>query len=396
MGRKGNDYPGVEIRENSVRIYFTWQGRLCREPLPFKPTLANLKRAARLRDEIVQRIRVGAFVYEHYFPNSKRAGQSRRPTFGELAQRWVNANAHLARSTLNGYRKILEQLYMPALTDRQIDKIPYSELASLIASHPWRSGKTRNNALTPLKGVFEMALLDGAIENDPTARLKAVKSQKPSPDPLTLEEVRLLLDWMVKHQGDAVRNLFEIAIFTGLRTSELIALQWGDIDFNAGLLRIQRAKVLKQYKGTKTSQIRDVELNSLAMAALQRHKAHGFLAGGTVFLHPRIREPFNDDKPVRLLWDAALKAVGIRHRIAYQTRHTFATLNLMAGANPMWVARQMGHTTMKMTLERYGRWIDSADRGNERAKLEARLWEYFGKKSGEPWETMDKPFIDNQ
>jgi len=212
MGRRGNDYPGVEIREKSVRIYFTWQRKLCREPLPFKPTLANLKRVAKLRNEIVQRIRVDAFVYEHYFPNSKRAPQSRKPTFGELAQRWLNANAHLARSTSNGYRKILEQLYMPSLADRQIDQIPYSELASLIASYPWKSGKTRNNALTPLKGVFEMALLDGAIENDPTARLKAVKSQKPPPDPLTLEEVRLLLDWMVKHQADAVRNLFEVAI----------------------------------------------------------------------------------------------------------------------------------------------------------------------------------------
>lgn len=176
----------------------------------------------------------------------------------------------------------------------------------------------------------------------------------------------------------------------------MIALQWGDIDFNAGLLRVQRVKVFRQYKGTKTSQIRDVELNSRAMAALQKHKAHGFLAGGTVFLHPRTGEPFNDDKPVRLLWDAALKGIGIRHRNAYQTRHTFATLNLMAGANPMWVARQMGHTTMKMTLERYARWIDSADRGNERAKLEARLWENFGKKSGEPWKTMENLTSENQ
>ena len=42
----------------------------------------------------------------------------------------------------------------------------------------------------------------------------------------------------------------------------------------------------------------------------------------------------------------------------------------MAGANPMWVARQLGHTSMKMLLEKYSRWIDAADKQREKAKIE--------------------------
>ncbi|OYY48915.1 MAG: hypothetical protein B7Y48_08230 [Methylophilales bacterium 28-44-11] len=45
----------------------------------------------------------------------------------------------------------------------------------------------------------------------------------------------------------------------------------------------------------------------------------------------------------------------------------------MAGANPMWVARQMGHATMQMLLTVYSRWIDGADKSQEKNKIEARL-----------------------
>ncbi len=77
-----------------------------------------------------------------------------------------------------------------------------------------------------------------------------------------------------------------------------------------------------------------------------------------MFIDPITGSPYVGDKPPRLDWDAALKALGIHHGNAYQTRHTFAALNLMAGANPMWVVRQLGHTTMAMVLQHYGRWID--------------------------------------
>ena len=48
-------------------------------------------------------------------------------------------------------------------------------------------------------------------------------------------------------------------------------------------------------------------------------------------------------------------------------------MNLMAGANPMWLARQMGHSNMQMLLTTYAKWIDGADRKKEVSKIE----EYF-------------------
>jgi len=66
-----------------------------------------------------------------------------------------------------------------------------------------------------------------------------------------------------------------------------------------------------------------------------------------------------------------LKRLGLRYREPYQTRHTSATLALMAGANPSYIARQLGHTNANMLFRVYSKWIDGADKSREREKLDA-------------------------
>src|SRR5438874_4124793 len=76
------------------------------------------------------------------------------------------------------------------------------------------------------------------------------------------------------------------------------------------------------------------------------------------------------------MWIPALKKAGVRYRKPYQTRHTYASMMLMAGENPMWVAKQMGHTDWSLTAKRYSRWIpsDMPDAGQKAVKL----WSHFG------------------
>jgi integrase len=64
-------------------------------------------------------------------------------------------------------------------------------------------------------------------------------------------------------------------------------------------------------------------------------------------------------------------------RRAYQTRHTYATNNLMGGVNPAYIARQMGHSNAKILFTVYAKWIDAADRGREKAKMEAVMSNEF-------------------
>lgn len=364
------DYRGIEARGESIRIAFQWQGRRCRETLKLPPTKKNMAYAAGLRAEILRKIALGTFQYSDFFPDSPKADKGSSPTFLKLARQWMDGQTHLAYATEKEYRAMLNRYWVPRLGGLEIRAITHGLLLEVIASHTW-SGKTRNNAIGPLKAIFDMAHQDGLIDNNPASRLRNAKVQKPEPDPLTLDEVEQVLCWMKREP--VWHAYFEMALFSGLRTSELIALEWGDLDLPRQTIRVQRARVRGKIKGTKTGSIRDVELSTRALAALQSQKARTFLAGGPIFLHPATGEPIIDDRPPRLFWTAALKAVGLRHRDAYQTRHTCISLWLMAGANPMWVARQAGHSSPQMTFQRYGRWIARADAGMEMAKVEARI-----------------------
>lgn len=66
---------------------------------------------------------------------------------------------------------------------------------------------------------------------------------------------------------------------------------------------------------------------------------------------------------------ALLPIAGIRSRDARQTRHTYATLMLLAGAKPAFVSRQMGHANSQMFFKTYSKWLDSEDDWREVRKL---------------------------
>lgn len=203
------------------------------------------------------------------------------------------------------------------------------------------------------------------ISLNPAERLLYVKRQKKQPDPLTLEEVELVLGHIFEHFSPTIYSYFELAFFTGLRTSEQIALRWEDVDFKRSILNVQRSKVLQEVnERTKNYVAREVELNSHSLAALKRQRHLTFETGDWIFLNPNTGKLFIDDRPMRR-WIWIPRLLGLRHRACYQTRHTYATLMLMSGANPAWAASQLGHS-MQMFLtvmwHRKTEFKDNADR----------------------------------
>ena len=129
-------------------------------------------------------------------------------------------------------------------------------------------------------------------------------------------------------------------------------------------------------ESTKTNHIRDVELNSRALSALNRQKPLTFTLEEYVFINPVTALRWNNEaSQCRIYWNPTLKTFELEKRVKYQTRHTFATMNLMAGANTMWLSRQMGHSNMQMQLTIYSKWIDGADKKKEVSKIENFFYE---------------------
>lgn len=370
---------GIKQHGSGIQITFYWLGKRYRPTLKIRPSATNIKYAERLKCEIERSIALGTYTLEQFakhFPTSRIARtlpdqKKTIPTFEELSNTWLVTINDLAAGSIDNYKKMLS-FWLTKIGNLPITEIPYSTLLSISNSQGWKP-KYRNNMLIPMRRIFDIALQDEVIQRNPADKIKNSKVQKEPPDPFTIDEVNCILEHMASTYNEQVLNYFEFAFFTGVRPEEAIALKWGEINFNEKLARIRRVRTAKtDRETTKTSKIRDIELNSRALHAINRQKVHTFMSDDYVFHNPVTGKRWNSEKSQRKnYWIPTLKKLGIRSRVQYQTRHTYATMNLMAGANPMWVSRMMGHSSMQMLLNIYAKWIDGADKHRENIKIEA-------------------------
>jgi integrase len=387
MGR-GRTGSGVEIRDTSIRVSFTWRGKRRRETLDLPPSPPNVKFAVRLVEEIKRKIDIDAFDYATYFPASKIAKDLQQElapvsTFKDLCDTWLKTKGRLAAATLSQYGNALRFWQEQLGADKSIDELTHARIAAVVGSHPWASAKLCNNYLIPLRGVFVLAGREIKALENPLDGIENAKHQSAPPDPLSVAEMRKVLVDLRKWYDVQVANYFEFAFLTGMRPEELIALRWDDIDWAHGTIRVERAKTFKgAIKPLKTYSARDVDLVGRAMELLREQKPHTFMKAGRqeewkngeIFGNPNTGRPWHDERSQRdHFWQPCLRRIGIRMRRPYQTRHTYATTALMGGVNPAYISRQMGHKSAKMLFSVYAKWIDSADRGRERAKLEDML-----------------------
>jgi integrase len=214
---------------------------------------------------------------------------------------------------------------IPTFGDLAIAELTASKVKEWLSELPC-SNKRKGNILTPLRQTFEELYHDEIIDKNPLKRVK---------------------------------NLIQFAFYSGLRTSELIALRWQDVDFENNRIFVSSAYVRGQLKDTKTkSGKQEVTLQPQAREALLSEQAFTTKQNETVFHDPDTHQPWRNDQPIRKrIWIPALKKAGINYRNPYQTRHTFASALLSRGENPLWVASQMGHEDWSMIIKVYGRWI---------------------------------------
>ncbi len=365
---------GLKIRPSSIQIRFQYQGRRYEETVKMKPTQANIRAAARMRQDILREIALGQFSFSNWFPDSKHATAENAAsgTFAQVATDYLESLT-LADSTIQEYRKLMKRYWIPILGDSLIRDLRYSTLIKSVNGIPWRTAKTRNNAIVPLKGAFRFALQDLLIEHNPADSITNIRHMKPDPDPFSLSEINKITAWLYESTHETEANLIDFAFWSGLRSSELSALLWSDVDWNKGVVKVQRSRERSGggVKPPKTYQVREVELNSRSREALQRQRRWTELQNKEVFLNPNTGEHYMTNKSVRTFFAKALKRLGIRHRPPYHTRHSFCTLALTSGANVMWVSRQMGHSSTQMTLTRYSAWIGGLSPNSESSKLDA-------------------------
>jgi len=299
------------------------------------------------------------FNYIEYFPNSPRAikHSSDRGSFITIKQalnNWlINAESRCEYSTIRGYTSAIRHHLDDAFGHLKLSELRLQHVKDWISTLTI-SKKRINNVLSPLRQVFADAYEEGDIAKNPLERFKSLPITTREPKPFSPTEIKKILGKLTGQE----RNLIQFAFWSGLRSSELIALRWEDVDFGRNCVFVRNAIVYQREKDTKTkSGKRTVDLQSEALKALEAQKKHCKLSD-RVFLDPKTDKRWHSDQPIRKrVWIPALKAAGVEYRNPYQTRHTYASTMLSTGKNPMWVAQQMGHKDTSMIFRVYGKWI---------------------------------------
>lgn len=382
-------------------IDFRYQGRRCREYTKLADTPANRKKLGKLVKALDAALESGSFDYASFFPDSKRAQLEsaapavpeplavpqmavvapvypvgmvpvpqpvqRTPLLRDFAETWIGESEVTWRST---YKRtvsdIVKKYFLPRFGDREVGSLTRAEVLQFraeLAKVPGRAKATlsprRINAVMNVLGLILKEASDRFQFTCPFYNIKPLKIPKSEVFPLTLQEVRLILETI----RPDFRDYFTVRFFTGMRTGEIDGLKWDYVDFERRLILVRETRVAgEQQCDAKTSEsIRDIQLSQVVVDALKRQFKVTGRKKGFVFCS-RDGSPLDQANVTNRVWYPLLRHLGLKKRRPYQTRHTAATLWLAAGENPEWIARQMGHASTEMLFKVYSRYVPNLTR----------------------------------
>lgn len=371
-----------ERKDGSIWTY--WEGRISRgfDPKTGKPKTVTVtgKSQKEVREKI-QAIAVelneGTFVA----PSKK--------TLGEWLDIWLAEYQGSKKPlTIQNYKQAIKKHIRPtlggvllkSLTNLMIQRF-YNSLTE--GDHPL-SPKSVKNVHGILHKALDQAVKAGELKTNPSDNCVLPKQIKPEIKPLEPEEITRFLQNL---KGEAYRNLFLVAFFTGMRQGELLGLSWDRVDFEQGVIEIRQQ--LQCIEGNyfletpKHDKVRLIAPAKLVMDALKEEKEaqdHNRKLLGDKWQN-EWNLVFTDTfgkHLVRRTVDKHFKKIleksGIEPHRFHDMRHTFAVSMLDAGEDLKSVQDNLGHATAAFTLSQYAH-------VSKKMRMESseRMNNYFGK-----------------
>jgi integrase len=285
----------------------------------------------------------------------------------EYLSKWLaSIEAAVRPATACRYRQMVERHLTPGLGGVRLTKLSAVHLSSFYADRlaAGLSPTTVNNQHMILHRALDQAVKWRLIPLNPCDAAEPPRRAQPEIATWTAAQARTFLRGTADSPLGAV---FRLALLTGMRRGELLALRWQDVDLVRGTLAVRRTLTRDkddhwQMGEPKTAAgRRSIALPPSCVAALKRHHArqrertmahrdvwqeHGlvFERGDGAMLHPNVLDA---------TFHREAAALGLPRIRFHDMRHTAATLMLEEGVHPKIVQERLGHSSIKMTLDRY-------------------------------------------
>ena len=280
-------------------------------------------------------------------------------------------------TTYAAHNYVFKNHILPGLGD-----IPLSELTSEIVGEfleerkrfgnhrPGNSGlgeETMRHIHRLLQQCLDQAIRDGLIRENPAKafhyrRLTTVKANVMTP--LEME------DYLDAAEQLGYLPMFMLALMTGLRQGELIALKWSDLDIESRTLTVAENRAVVQRELVEYgSQTRAIMLTPEVVDLLiMEHSKHP--SSPLMFMHPATQKPFSPQM-VRRMHNEIIQDAGIDHIRYVDLRHTCAILALKNGTDAKELAQMLGHCRPTITRQNYEPYLPHKAQKNEDMPNEA-------------------------
>jgi len=327
-------------------------------------TVKGSRAAAKARmDELERGIRQGGFV------------EQTRITVGEWLLRWHSSwvTRNLKKQTSDSYAMEIRNHLAPKLGAVLLQKLSRQHLEDYIESNLEAGAMSGGGGLSRATVRYHLNVLSGALEyavkQGYLARNVVHAVDLPSPERKPVEtmkrrDVPRFLEAAVA-VGALYHALFYLALYTGMRLGEILALRWSEVDLELGFISVIRSlyKRGRVEIGEPKSQSsrRRISMPASLAAVLRGHRkeqeANGVLLGrpleeaDLVFAYPGNR-PL-DPSTVYHTFQKTLKRAAIPRIRFHDLRHTHASLLFAANIHPKIVSERLGHSSVSFTLDIY-------------------------------------------
>jgi integrase len=284
-------------------------------------------------------------------PPEPAAATRRGRTVREYADTWL-ASRELKPRTRLLYRDLLDQLILPGLGDAPLDRVTPTTVRNWHATLDPRTPTRRAHAYGLLRSIYTTAVSDDLVPSNP-CRMRGAGTAKTvhRPRVASLGE----LEVMVEAMPDRYRPMVLLAAWCGLRFGELAELRRGDVDLDAGVLRVQRGVTRgggEVFIGDPKSEAgrRPVTVPPHLVPLLDEHLRRHVGADPGALLFPARHGGNLSPSALYRAWYPAREAAGRPDLRFHDLRHTGATLAAATGATLADLMQRLGHSTPAAAL----------------------------------------------
>jgi integrase len=369
LGRRSNGEGTITRRKDG-----RWEARY------YVPTVNGTKRKtlygktqAEVRDKLTKALsdRIDGIVYD-----------DENMAIGEYMDVWLKGSVYgsVRRSTYDRDTHLVNNHIKPILGEVKLKKLNSAHVQSFYRDR--LDAGLSPSTVHKIHDILRRSLAQGVKWHlIPRNVADVVKPPRPVPKEmvaLSADETRRLLE---AARGDRLEALYTLAVHTGMRQGEMLALRWQDVDLENAVVSVRRTltrrggRIAFGEPKTKKSR-RPIRLSSQAVEALRSHLdrqlreieilGDRYQDQGLVFTTDT-GAPINPSNLRQRNFTPLLKRAGLPHMRFHDLRHTCATLLLSRGVHPKFVQELLGHATIAITLDTYSHVMPSMGDATARA-----------------------------